>query len=74
MKQKIGAIALLVSDYDEAIRFFTQKLRFSLVEDKVLKAGKRWVLVSPADGDGCCLLLAKAATPCQETRIGDQTG
>ena len=74
MKQKIGAISLIVRDYDEAISFYTKKLRFNLLEDTDLGSGKRWVLVSPPGSGKTCLLLAKAATPRQENCIGDQTG
>lgn len=74
MKQHIGSISLVVRDYDEAIDFYTRKLRFSLVEDRDMGEGKRWVLVSPPGSAETCLLLAKAATPGQESRIGDQTG
>lgn len=74
MKQLIGSISLVVRDYDEAIDFYTRKLRFSLVEDRDMGEGKRWVLVSPPGSAETCLLLAKAATPGQESRIGDQTG
>jgi predicted enzyme related to lactoylglutathione lyase len=74
MKQEIVQLALLVDDYDEAIQFYTQKLRFSLVEDTVLSETKRWVLVAPPGSDGCRLLLAKAATDEQKNRVGDQTG
>ena len=74
MKQHIAHIALLVRDYDEAIRFYTGKLHFTLVEDTVLSETKRWVLVAPKGSGECCLLLAKAANIEQEARIGDQTG
>jgi len=74
MKQHIAHIALVVKDYDEAIQFYTQKLHFRLVEDTVLSATKRWVLVAPKGSNECCLLLAKAADPEQEKKIGDQTG
>lgn len=74
MKQHIAQIALVVRDYDEAIEFYTQKLRFTLVEDTVLSETKRWVIVAPAGSDGCRLLLAKAATGEQKSRIGNQTG
>ena len=74
MKQHIAHIALVVKDYDEAIQFYTQKLHFRLVEDTVLSATKRWVLVAPKGSNDCCLLLAKAADPEQEKKIGDQTG
>jgi len=45
MKQRIAHIALVVDDYDEAIRFYTEKLQFALIEDTVLSETKRWVLV-----------------------------
>lgn len=74
MKQRLAHIALVVRDYDEAIRFYTQKLHFTLVEDTVLSETKRWILVSPKGSNECCLLLAKAGDAEQETRIGNQTG
>src|ERR1700682_1515839 len=54
MKQFIGHLALVVKDYDEAIRFYTEKLGFILVEDTVLSETKRWVLVAP-QGPGSAL-------------------
>lgn len=74
MQQKIAHIALVVADYDEAIAFYTQKLHFTLVEDTVLSATKRWVMVAPKGSKECCLLLAKAASDEQSTRVGNQTG
>jgi catechol 2,3-dioxygenase-like lactoylglutathione lyase family enzyme len=74
MKQSIGQIALIVADYDEAIEFYTQKLRFDLLEDTVLSETKRWVVVSPKGNTGCNLLLAKAASAEQALRVGNQTG
>src|SRR4051812_12278152 len=73
MGQAISAIALVVRDYDEAIAYFTGCLRFTLVEDTPLAAGKRWVVVRPGGG-GTALVLARAATPEQTARVGDQTG
>jgi len=75
MKQRICHIALVVEDYDEAIRFYTKKLNFKLVEDTVLSETKRWVLVSPPGmAEGCSILLAKAANEQQRERVGNQTG
>lgn len=74
MPHSISSIALLVRDYDEAITFFTTALRFELLEDTPLGDGKRWVRVAPSGSGGTALLLAKAATPHQLTRLGDQTG
>jgi len=74
MKQKIAHIALVVDDYDEAIKFYTEKLNFILVEDTVLSEIKRWVLIAPKGSGECCLLLAKAANEEQKSRVGNQTG
>lgn len=74
MQQHIAHFALVVKDYDDAITFYTQKLHFTLVEDTVLSNTKRWVLVAPPGSKECSVLLAKAATEEQQTRIGNQTG
>ena len=70
----IALLALVVRDYDEAIAFFTEALRFAVVEDTPLDDGKRWVRVAPTASTGAALLLAKAVTPEQQRRVGDQTG
>lgn len=74
MNQRLIHMALVVADYDEAIHFYTNVLGFELVEDTVLSATKRWVLVRPRGDGAACLLLAKAATEEQQTRVGNQTG
>jgi len=74
MKQTLGHIALVVRDYDEALKFFTRTLNFELIEDTPLSEAKRWVLVAPPGSQGTSLLLAQAATPEQASRIGNQTG
>lgn len=74
MKQELSQVALVVADYDEAIAFYTQKLRFTLVEDTVLSPTKRWVVIAPPGSTGARLLLAKAATAEQVSRVGNQTG
>ncbi len=71
---RITQLALLVRDYDEAIRFFTRALGFELLEDSPRGNGKRWVRVGPAGGGGAALLLARAATPEQDRAIGNQSG
>ena len=75
MQQEIVHVALVVRDYDEAIRFFCDKLRFRLVVDSYQpEQDKRWVLVAPPGSNGTSLLLARASTPDQEEFIGRQTG
>jgi catechol 2,3-dioxygenase-like lactoylglutathione lyase family enzyme len=73
MKQQLGQLALLVSDYDEAIRYYTDVLDFELLEDTVMSESKRWVRVAPP-GSSCHLLLAKAANEAQQKQIGFQAG
>jgi catechol 2,3-dioxygenase-like lactoylglutathione lyase family enzyme len=75
MDQRIMHVALVVRDYDEAIRFYCRKLHFRLVEDSYqAEQDKRWVVLAPPGSSGTTLLLAKASTPEQEAYIGKQTG
>ena len=73
MSRRIASIALVVRDYDEAIAFFTDALRFVVLEDTPMGDGKRWVVVAPAE-EGPSLLLARAVTDAQRAAIGNQTG
>lgn len=74
MNQKIVHVSLLVNDYDEAIRFYTEKLDFDLIEDTALSEDKRWVRIAPKNSKGFSILLAKASTDLQRSRVGNQTG
>lgn len=74
MQQHIAHIALLVNDYDEAIKFYTEKLHFIVLEDTLLSETKRWVRIAPKGSTSFALLLAKAANEEQQSRIGNQTG
>jgi catechol 2,3-dioxygenase-like lactoylglutathione lyase family enzyme len=73
MARTIALVALVVREYDEAIAFFTDALRFTLLEDTALGGGKRWVVVAPP-ASGTSLLLARAATDEQRAAVGNQTG
>jgi predicted enzyme related to lactoylglutathione lyase len=74
MKQQLALMALLVDDYDRAIKYYTTQLHFVLKEDTVLSPDKRWVVVAPPGSDGAALLLAKASTEEQKKHIGNQSG
>lgn len=75
MKQTIGYVAVVVRDYDEAIKFYVDILGFDLVEDTYIKAqNKRWVLVAPPGSTETMILLARAVSEEQSSRIGNQTG
>ena len=74
VEQRIGNIALVVENYDDAIEFYTQKLQFELIEDSDLGGGKRWVRVSPPNSTGTNLLLAQASNENQKQFVGNQAG
>ncbi|MEC7941746.1 MAG: VOC family protein [Pseudomonadota bacterium] len=68
-------IALVVKDYDEALDFYVNKLKFELIEDTYLpEEDKRWVVVAPPNSHGVSLLLARASKPEQLDFIGNQAG
>jgi predicted enzyme related to lactoylglutathione lyase len=68
-------VALVVRDYDRAIDFFVNVLRFALAEDTPSTTNdgrpKRWVVVRPPGGD-TGILLARADGAAQEAAIGRQ--
>ncbi|HVK23267.1 MAG TPA: VOC family protein [Actinokineospora sp.] len=72
--QHLSLVSVLVSDYDEAIAFYTDTLGFRLTEDTDLGDAKRWVVVTPPGARETGVLLALADTPAQVERVGDQTG
>ena len=84
---RVDLVAVVVRDYDEAIAFYVDRLGFELIEDTAQPEHgattgsessdehdvRRWVVVRPRGG-GTGILLARAATPDQRARVGDQTG
>lgn len=66
---RLGTVAVIVPDYDEAIRFFVAA-GFTLTADQD-QGTKRWVTVQPAGG-GASLLLARAEGDAQRAAIGRQ--
>lgn len=69
--RRVGEVALLIRDYDEAIAWFTQKLDFALTADDPLPNGERWVTVSAGPGQ-TALRLARAENAGQAAQIGAQ--
>jgi catechol 2,3-dioxygenase-like lactoylglutathione lyase family enzyme len=71
----LGLVAIVVSEYDPAIRFFVDVLGFELVEDSPSLTNdgrpKRWVVVRPPDAV-TGLLLARADGEDQVATIGRQ--
>ena len=73
MTRRLACTTLLVDDYDRAIAWYTRVLRFELLQDTVLSADKRWVVVAPSH-EGGQLLLARASNAQQQALIGGQGG
>ena len=73
----LDLVAVVVSDYDEAIRFFVDVLGFELVEDSPALTNdgrpKRWVVVRPPGGK-TAVLLARADGARQSKVVGEQFG
>jgi len=71
----IDLVAIVVDDYDAAIRFFVDVLGFELVEDSASLTNdgrpKRWVVVRPP-GAATGLLLARADGDAQSAVVGAQ--
>ncbi len=75
MNQHVALMTVVVTDYDEAIDFFTTKLNFRLLEDTYIpEQNKRWVIVAPQGDSGARLLLAEAANQRQADCVGNQAG
>jgi catechol 2,3-dioxygenase-like lactoylglutathione lyase family enzyme len=75
MPQSLGLVSLVVPDYDEALAYYVGVLGFQLVEDReVPEQSKRFVIVRPRGPGQAGLVLARASSPDQRERIGNQTG
>jgi catechol 2,3-dioxygenase-like lactoylglutathione lyase family enzyme len=69
-------VSIIVDDYDDAIRFFVDKLGFELLEDSPALTSndgrpKRWVVVRPPNAR-TALLLAQADGDRQRQAVGQQ--
>jgi catechol 2,3-dioxygenase-like lactoylglutathione lyase family enzyme len=66
----VGRVMIPVSDQDQAIAFYTEKLGFQLTADTPFGEGERWVEVTPPGG-GASLALVP---PRGEYQTGRMTG
>lgn len=74
MARKIGAVSMLVNDYDEAIDYYVNKAGFKLFEDTTMTETKRWVVIEPKGNDGTQIVLAKAVSEEEKRCVGNQCG
>lgn len=71
MIQKMGHLTILVRDYDEAIRFYTEVLGFKLTADNQFGNGQRWVSVAPYNQKEIRIVFVIADTPKKLERVGN---
>jgi catechol 2,3-dioxygenase-like lactoylglutathione lyase family enzyme len=74
MTQHLGAVSLVVADYDEAKAWYGKVLGFDCLEDVDLGDGKRWITLAPRGSSETRLLLARAVGPEQTRAVGNQAG
>jgi predicted enzyme related to lactoylglutathione lyase len=71
----LARIMLVVRDYDEAIEYYRSVLGFHVLEDRLLPSeDKRWVVMAPEADSPVSIVLGRATTAEQTSRIGNQTG
>ena len=74
MKQHISRVTLMVKDHDESLAFYTEVLKFKVLEDVQRSPEKRWVIIAPPGDTQCALLLSKAKNEKEIDSVGNQTG
>ena len=73
--RRLGAVTVLVDDYDAGIAFFRGVLGFRLVEDTTQGGGRRWVTVAASDDPAATrLLLARPKDEAERAALGRQAG
>lgn len=70
----VCSLLLLVTDTDEAIHYFVNKLGFALLANETRPNGKRWVQVGCEQGHGAKLVLKQVKSTAQQALVGQQAG
>jgi predicted enzyme related to lactoylglutathione lyase len=71
---RLSLVTIFVSDQDEALRFYTEKLGFEKRADDVQTVpGLRWLTVGPKDQEEPQFVLLKAVEKDQVEQIGKQS-
>lgn len=65
-------VSVLVRDQEEAKRFYTEKLGFTVCTDRELAPGWRYLTVAPHDRSETMIELLCASTPEQQALVGRQ--
>ncbi|MCY9514787.1 VOC family protein [Paenibacillus apiarius] len=57
MVSKLGQVMLYVSNQDEAVDFWTEKLGFSVISEENNGQGMRWIEIAPTKGAETSIIL-----------------
>ncbi|TFD94333.1 VOC family protein [Jeotgalibacillus sp. R-1-5s-1] len=57
MINKVGQIMLYVDNQEEAVRFWTDKVGFSLISSEENDQGMKWMEIAPTKDSETCLVL-----------------
>lgn len=57
MINKIGQIMLYVNSQDSAVKFWTEKVGFSVISDEDNGQGMRWIEIAPTNGTETSIIL-----------------
>jgi catechol 2,3-dioxygenase-like lactoylglutathione lyase family enzyme len=69
---KVGHVTVLVKNYNEAIKFYTESLGFKLLSDNAFGNGYRWVTVAPQKDNQTAIVFVEADTQEKLARLGSQ--
>ncbi len=72
MANKLGHFSLLISDYDKALDFYTNKLDFIVEQDNAMPNGYRWLTVKSKDQPDFGIVFVMADTDAKKQRVGSQ--
>src|SRR5262245_49795891 len=73
MTMRLTVFTLFVTDQDQALRFYVDRLGFTMTEDKRV-GDYRWLLVSASQTEDVAINLELARTPEQQALVGTQGG
>lgn len=71
---RVHAVNVFVRDQEKSLRFYLDKLEFTLAYDIRLQSGQRWMGVAPPDGSAVLTLVAPEPDSEQYQLIGRPTG
>lgn len=61
MFDKVGQTMLYITNQDEAVRFWTEKLGFTVISEENNSQGLRWIEIAPKQGAETAIILHNKA-------------